>query len=135
VLHTRPETWFRIADAVARLKSNCSRSRVGAVVASADGLSLLSVGYNSTAEHCPRGSLSYAELPQVSPFEGAGQCTAVHAEVAAVRKAGGWENLRGATVYVTREPCSACWEFLESTPVAGVVWPSGRRALDVRPVR
>lgn len=108
------------------MKSNCDRSRVGACVVSAAG-GLLAIGYNQRpAGPCPREA---SGLPSTALFIGAGTCTAVHAEVDAVGKAGGWENLRGALVYVTREPCVGCWELLSEQPLAAVIWPGGRRDL------
>lgn len=74
---------------------------------------VISVGFNHvdgegtcTGGDCPRGRMSYEQVPQSTPFSGDGACIAEHAEEMALRLAN--EPVVGLTMYITREPCAGC---------------------------
>lgn len=110
------ETWLleRIAT-----RSSCVRRRIGAAIYSRDGV-LLATGFNhpedlvqTCADDCPRARSS---VPAYSSYkEGPGRCIAIHAEDAAIRKTSP-EDLRGAVMIVTAEPCLDCQHL---------IWESG----------
>jgi dCMP deaminase len=111
------DIWLEVAAAVAK-RSSCTRSAVGAVVV--DGNWNTYVGYNGPPSRatncneggCPRGRLSFKDLPSGHPFETPeGHCTAVHAEMNALGKFLASKVLvsEDTALYSTREPCEVCW--------------------------
>lgn len=108
-----------IARAVAR-RSDCERDRVGAVVVKARRVR--STGYNGS----PAGHAGCVSCPRrtsgVSPGSSYDNCIAVHAEANALLYCDR-EDLVGATLYVTREPCRSCWKLIDGAGVENVVWP------------
>jgi len=126
---TRPgwDEWaLRLAEVVAT-RADCTRARVGAVLLSRDHR-VLSVGYNglpagipgcATAGNCPRGRLSYSEVPADSDYA---NCAATHAERNAIEHADPYE-LPGSTLYVTRPPCPGCTTLIEACGIVRVVNP------------
>lgn len=119
-------TYFmNIARAVAE-RSDCERSKVGAVVVK--DRRIRATGYNGAPSGapgcatCPR-RLSGVE-PRSSYSEGAGRCVAVHAEANALLYCDR-EDLIGATLYITREPCPDCWKLIWATGIESVVYPTG----------
>jgi dCMP deaminase len=91
--------------------ADCRRRRVAALVVR-DGV-VVGRGVNGLpdersclAGECPRGLLSYDEVPASSSY--AGNCDATHAERAALAEAG--ELARGAELHVTATPCQWCEE-------------------------
>lgn len=118
------EYFLIIAEAVAS-RSDCERSKVGAVVVK--DRRVRATGYNgapsgkSGCATCPR-RVSEAE-PGVSDYSnGATRCVAIHAEANALLYCDR-EDLVGATLYVTREPCYACEKLIEAAGIAHVMWP------------
>jgi dCMP deaminase len=88
--------------------SSCHRDRVGAVVMSPDH-DVVSTGFNDTPRtlvNCGEGGCSraYSTAPSGSPQLDDELC--LHAEANALQRAG--LRARGATLYVTREPCAPC---------------------------
>ena len=76
---------------------------------------------------CPRGRKSFNELPSGAPFNSlAGLCTAVHAEMNALRKylKAHPDVTSKAILYTTREPCQGCWMRLLTAgfTVNQIVW-------------
>lgn len=114
-----PEVWLGVAKAVST-RSSCLRDQVGAVLV-VDNQETY-VGYNGPRSGeancedggCPRGLKSAEELPHGSRFDGAGECTAVHAEINALAKyLKRNSDVTGKCVlYTTREPCHRCWTHL-----------------------
>lgn len=110
--------------------STCSRRQVGAVLVK-DNFAI-GEGYNgvrSGAIHCvdggcPRGQLSYEEVPAGSDYNLA-PCYAIHAEHNAILSAGK-DRARGATLYVTDEPCQQCDNLIKHVGIERVVVPGGR---------
>lgn len=132
---------LREARTVADHGSTCVRKKVGAVLFDANG-EFLSYGINRTpvdlrcdAGHCPRGLLSYEELPVDSPYA---NCIADHAEVVALElglerqreRYPDWTMLpdkfllRRCVLVVTDEPCHECKPKLEKLDM-DVYWPGG----------
>jgi dCMP deaminase len=133
--------YLNLAKAVS-LRGDCTRSQVGCVIVNGDHLVM--PGYNGTPEHgqpgclqgaCPRGRLSYGELPAGGSYD---NCIALHAEMNALKKirvANAKDYFQDATAYVTREPCRDCHVALADFGIGRVVWeteemwkPGGRPA-------
>lgn len=118
------EYFLEISKAVS-LRGDCTRSQVGAVLVS-HSHRVISTGYNGTVPGnsgclegaCPRGKLSYEELPPGSDY---GNCIATHAERNAILYSDPDER-SGTTLYVTRRPCVGCKELLLAVGVTRVVW-------------
>lgn len=66
----------------------------------------------------------HAVAPGSSYDTGLGACVAIHAEMNAILFADR-ERLKGATLYITDEPCEGCAKHIRSTPIKRVVWPEG----------
>jgi dCMP deaminase len=123
------DTWaLNIAHTVA-WRADCTRSQVGALLLSRTHR-VLSVGYNglpagipgcASAGNCPRGRLTREECEPNSDYA---NCAATHAERNAIEHARP-EELASATLYVTRDPCPACWTLIRACGIARVVTPSG----------
>lgn len=124
----RPD-WDRyflgIADAVA-VRADCVRRRVGAVVVV--DRRVRATGYNGApagepgCETCPR---RMSNVPLGSQYtSGAGKCVATHAEKNAINYCDE-EDLIGATLYITTNPCEWCTELIQNSGVVRVVWPEG----------
>lgn len=118
------EYFLGIARAVAE-RSDCDRSKVGAVVV--NDRRIRATGYNGAPSKspgcatCPRRTSS-AE-PGVSSYSsGATRCVAVHAEANALLYCNR-EDLVGATIYITREPCVDCSKLIAAAGVVRVVTP------------
>lgn len=118
------EYFIEVAKAVS-LRADCTRSSVGAVLVDPDHR-IVGTGYNGAPPgapgcltgSCPRGRLSYEDLPPDSPYE---NCISIHAEKNAVLYALP-EERKGTTLYVTRRPCVDCKEFILAERVTHVVW-------------
>lgn len=127
--HSRPswtETFLAVADVMSQ-RSTCSRRKVGAVLVKDNRI--ISTGYNGAAPGkthctdggCPRGQLSYAEVPPESDYNQF-PCVAIHAEANALLRAG--ERAAGAVMYITDKPCLQCDNLMAGAGVkAYVVWP------------
>lgn len=107
-------------------RADCTRSQVGALIANAQN-EVRGTGYNgapagvpgcASAGACPRGKLSADECAPTSDYS---NCLADHAERNAIRHCPPGELL-GATLYVTREPCPACWTLIRACGIKRVVY-------------
>lgn len=115
----------------ATVRADCRRSTVGAALMEPDH-SVTLTGYNGGPSggpscllgECPRGLLSYEELEglKTSYDEGPGYCVALHAEQNVMLRAS-WEQMRGSTLFSTREPCPTCRRLATGTPLSYVIWP------------
>lgn len=114
----------------AALRADCTRRRVGAALMSADH-SIISMGYNGgpskgpscLAGECPRGTLSFDQLPSDSAYDtGGGTCVALHAEWNVLLRTA-WHQFEGSTLYVTEQPCHICSVMITGTKIARVVAP------------
>lgn len=108
-----------LAEAVAK-RASCNRRQVGAVIMRDYNHSVVAVGYNGTEAGevncgeggCPRGQLSYDECPALGSYS---NCKGLHAEVNAIDFGiitQPW-GMSDCTIYVTREPCEACYAYIE----------------------
>jgi len=115
-----PAYFMKIAEAVAE-RSDCVRDKVGAVVVK--DRRIRSTGYNGSpagtpgCDSCPRRT---SGVEKGSSYD---NCRAVHAEANALIYCNR-EDLVGATIYVTREPCYGCDKLIQAAGVEAVVWPA-----------
>lgn len=117
-------------------RADCTRRQVGAVILDGENR-VISTGYNGyparapgclTEGACPRGRLSYAQVPADSPYVGTdAPCGALHAEENAVLYAR--RDLRGCVLYCTHKPCPNCERLLKGTGLHLAVWPEGQMDL------
>lgn len=73
-----------------------------------------------------RGVLDYDQMPGLGDYDRpgtAGFCIAIHAEVNALLFAG--RDTRGATAFITDEPCPGCRKALAAAGIVRAVWPDG----------
>lgn len=117
-----------IALAVAT-RGDCLRSRVGAVIMDKDH-NIISVGYNGAerggpsclAGDCPR---AFSDVEPGSSYDtGPGACVSTHSEANALLYAGR-EKAKGATIYITREPCGGCLKLIKAAGISRIVWLEG----------
>lgn len=109
--------------------SNCIRRQVGAVLVQNN--IIIAEGYNgppSGEVHCsdggcPRGAMSMQDVPPGSDYN-AFPCVAIHAEHNAILRAG-MERCKGATLYVTDEPCIQCSTLIKHVGIERVVVSEG----------
>lgn len=124
------ETFSEIARTWSR-RSTCSRRKVGAVLVK--DKKVIGNGYNGaptglphcTDGGCPRGQLSYADVPADSDYNQF-PCVAIHAEHNAILQAGA-ANARGAVLYCTAPPCGQCTALIRQVEIAGVILVSDKR--------
>lgn len=117
--------FLAIAYSVA-LRGDCRRSQVGAVMVDANHR-IRSTGYNGVspgeegclAGACPRGLMSYDELPSTSDYS---NCISTHAELNALLYCDP-EDRKGCTLYVTRRPCLHCKSFIVREGIVRIVFP------------
>ena len=125
------EYFLGIADAVSR-RAKCTRRRVGAVLVLERRI--IATGYNGAAPGrddcldgaCPRGALSYDDVPGLGDDDRPGTpgfCIAIHAEVNALLFA--TRDTPGATAYITDPPCPGCRKALAAAGVVRAVRPGG----------
>jgi dCMP deaminase len=145
-MDSRPtwDEWGLALAATVATRADCTRRQVGAVLMTPDH-SIVATGYNGapagekgclTAAACPRGrsdvpgyddpSVRAGEAEGSSYDIGPGACIAIHAEQNALLRAT-WDEMFGATLYVTDEPCPGCWRMIRATPIHMVVYPTGTR--------
>ncbi len=148
---TRPgwdEYFIRLAEA-ASLRADCTRRRVGAVIVKDNRV--VSMGYNGAPAGqpgclsdgaCPRGR-HYKKWHQglgpdwfcacdnpwpcpdaVEPGSSYDNCISSHAEENALLYSSRDQN-KGATIYITDEPCFRCWKLIASSGIRRVVYPNG----------
>lgn len=129
----RPDwrTYFLALAGTVSIRSDCERSKVGAVVVIDNRVR--GTGYNGAppgkpgCHSCPRRLSSV--LPGSDYRSGPGRCVAVHAEENAMDFTDD-DDLVGATLYITREPCHDCLKLIKRKKVSFVVWPDGELNLE-----
>jgi len=95
---------------------------------------IIATGYNGAAPGhpdclegaCPRGQLSYDQVPGLGDYDRPGTpgfCIAIHAEVNALLFA--TRDTKGATAYITDPPCPGCRKALAAAGIERAVWPQG----------
>lgn len=118
------QTFGTIAEVWSQ-RSTCSRRQVGAVVVKDNRV--IGQGYNGVASGrthcsdggCPRGSLSYADVPPGADYNQY-PCFAIHAEHNAILQAG-LPACHGAVIYVTDKPCQQCSNLIEHAGIREVI--------------
>jgi dCMP deaminase len=116
------DTYFMgIAEAVSA-RSDCERDKVGAVVVK--DRRVRATGYNGAAAGKPGCATCPRRESGCEPGSSYDNCVAVHAEANALIYCDR-QDLVGATLYVTREPCYACDKLIQAAGVNAVVWPEG----------
>lgn len=120
--------FISIAQAVAA-RADCRRAKHGAVLVK--DRRICSTGYNSYPAgrgsclqgDCPRGLLSYDELPSLTSYDEPGPafCGAIHAESNSLLYASR-EQTEGATLYVTGIPCGGCKKLMLGAGVSLLVY-------------
>ena len=123
---SKDEFGMTLAKAYAT-RADCSRRKVGAVVIGPDGFER-GGGYNGapvgepgclSAGACPR---AHSDVPEGSSYDtGPGRCISIHAEINAVLSAGGRDGCKGATMYVTADPCDGCAPIIRQAGIVRVV--------------
>jgi dCMP deaminase len=128
---TFDEYYLHIAEVVAT-RSDCVRRKHGAVIVSPDHRPI-SFGYNGAPAGqpgcdegaCPRGNLGYDDLASLAGGyddpDSPGYCISIHAEANAIILAGR-SATKGATIYVTGEPCHGCEKLISAAGIERVVW-------------
>ncbi|QAU07049.1 deoxycytidylate deaminase [Gordonia phage Aphelion] len=120
------DEYFLGIAAAAATRSDCERSKVGAVVVR--DRRVRSTGYNGAPVgrpgclSCPR-RLSNCE-PGSSYDTGPSACVALHAEQNAIIYSDR-HDLPGSTIYITRAPCDGCLKLIRGAQIGRVVWPEG----------
>lgn len=122
---TRRPSWdeyfLNIAQAVS-LRSDCERSKVGAVVVK--DRRIVGTGYNGApagqpgCADCPRRCSSVARGTDYNV--GTGRCVALHAEANALLYSDRADR-EGATLYLTREPCADCQKLIAGSGIVRTV--------------
>jgi len=122
------DTYFLGVAAAVSIRADCSRRQVGCVIVDEDHR-IIATGYNGApagepgclAGYCPRGRLTEEEARSVEKNYDFGPyyCIAVHAEANALLHAR--TSCKGATVYVTKEPCPACTKLLKAAGISRLV--------------
>ncbi len=120
---TRPE-WDKYFLEIARtvsIRSDCERDRVGAVIVGPDRR-IRATGYNGAPAGKPGCLTCPRRTSDVAPGTDYSNCVAVHAEANALIYCDR-SDLKGATIYVTREPCYSCRKWIEASGIVRVVVP------------
>jgi len=131
VVPTWDEYFLNIAKAVSA-RAKCRRRTVGAVLTV--DRRIIATGYNGAPPGeadcldgaCPRGLLDYTQVPGLGDYDRPGTpgfCIAIHAEVNALLFA--TRDTKGATAYITDEPCPGCRKALAAAGIQRAVWPEG----------
>lgn len=132
-----PQRYFLSLAANVARGADCNRARHGAVLVDVHGV-IVGTGFNASAlksgsctmGRCPRGQLTEGQLAHLAGGyddpASPGFCTAIHAEANALLTAGR-DRARGATMYVTGEPCHGCWKLMQECRVARVYWGDQQR--------
>jgi dCMP deaminase len=128
---TRPDwtQYFLGIAAAVSTRGECRRSLVGAVIVR--DYRIVSTGYNGVAAGqpscldgaCPRG---LSDLPSGARYDTGITCIAIHAEQNAVMDAQRRDlDVRGATIYVSKEPCEGCLDLVDRCGLTAI-WDSTR---------
>lgn len=123
----RPDwtTYFNNLAREVATRGDCRRRQVGAVIVGLDH-EVIAIGYNGAerggpsclAGDCPR---AFSDVEPGSSYDtGPGACIAMHAEHNAILEVGR-KACKGATLYVTSEPCAGCQKVIRYVGIAKVV--------------
>ncbi len=110
---------MKLAD-IARRRSNCMKSSVGAVIVNKD-CRVISTGYNGT----PRGLLSCFRggCQRCNNYESRGldTCLCLHAEESAIIEVG-IKNTIGCSLYTTLYPCFSCAKVIKQAGITKIYY-------------
>jgi dCMP deaminase len=115
--------YINIAHAVS-LRGDCVRAQHGTVIVKDN--KIISTGYNGTPPGDKRSCGKTGQCPRAldpNSEHSKGDydlCWATHSEANAIIRAS-WEELRGATLYVTGDPCPGCIKLIASAGIARIV--------------
>ena len=110
------EYFMMLADVVQR-RADCTRRRVGAIIVK--DKRIISTGYNGTPhkiKNCSEGGCNRCkrrDKKEIDWFEYEESCVCIHAEQNAIIQAAYLgTSTKGATIYITANPCSSCAKML-----------------------
>ena len=110
---------MKLAD-IARRRSNCMKSTVGAVITNSDNR-VISTGYNGT----PRGLLSCfkggCKRCNNNESKGLDNCLCLHAEESAIIEVGIWKT-EGCRLYTTLFPCFSCAKIIKQAGIRKIYY-------------
>lgn len=121
---TRPswDDYFLAIACTVSARADCARKQHGAVIVSPEHR-ILATGYNGTPPGDKR-SCWHGDCPRRDAAVGTNDysnCIALHAEQNAIANAG---NVRGATIYITGEPCNMCAKLIAAAGIVRTVYSS-----------
>lgn len=104
-------------------RSTCLRRKVGAVAVNPRHR-IIGTGYNGPPagmKHCEKDTCirTVRDIPSGTQLD---LCKAIHAEANIVLQLG--QELEGASVYVTCQPCASCLKLLMGAAVDRIIWES-----------
>lgn len=118
------EYYLNIARAVSA-RGDCIRRQHGAVIVK--NHKIVATGYNGSPAGSDKSCGATGECPRnLDPNAKHSQgeydlCWATHAEANALLRAS-WEEMQGATIYITGEPCPGCRKLIASAGIDRVVF-------------
>lgn len=120
---TRPswDTYFLNIARTVSTRGDCSRAQHGAVIVRDNRI--LATGYNGTepgGKSCLNGDCPRAQSDTPSLYPDYSNCIASHAEHNAIAF-GRYEEMRGATIYITGQPCDMCQKLIRAAGIVRIV--------------
>lgn len=116
------DTYFLLIAQAVSLRSDCERSKVGAVVVK--DKRIRSTGFNGAPAGRPGCRACPRRTSSVQPGSDYSNCVAVHAEANALLYCDR-EDLIGASLFITRKPCYACQKLILGAGIVRVITPEG----------
>ena len=120
------EYFMRFAE-LAATRTTCLRSSVGAVIVK--NKHILATGYNGAPKkvpHCKDLGGCLREKLNVPSGERHELCRALHAEQnAIIQCAMSGQNIEGATIYITHQPCIICSKMIINAGIKRIVVREG----------
>ena len=117
------DTYFMDIAHVVKLRSNCSRRNVAAVIVK--DRRIISTGYNGTprgVRNCLDGGCPRCASDRPSGAD-LGECLCSHAEENSITQAAYHGiSTKGATIYVTLSPCLMCSKMIVNAGIREVVY-------------
>lgn len=116
--------YLGIAKAVSA-RGDCARRQHGAIIVKDH--KIVSTGYNGTPPGDDRSCGESGKCPRnldPNAVHGEGDydlCWATHAEANALLRAS-WEDLKGATIYITGAPCPGCKKLILSSGLKNIIY-------------
>jgi len=121
------DEYFMEAAKLASTRSTCMRRSVGAVIV--QDRRIVATGYNGAPKgiaHCEERGGCLRQKLGVPSGERHELCMALHAEQnAIIQAATTGQNIDGATIYVTHQPCAICAKMIINAGIKRVVYKNG----------